>query len=110
MNLKSTFHRKLFEAKLINSDFFDGFSIKDKSLKKKILQWIFHLKRYRKIYIPNFVNQLNNGSGNNIFTNNTHLKYIYGCNNVTIFGQSLFKNCINIFLHFFFFSIINISF
>ena len=54
MNLKSTFHRKLFEAKLINSDFFDGFSIKDKSLKKKILQWIFHLKRYRKIYIPNF--------------------------------------------------------
>ena len=54
MNLKGNFHRKLFEAKLINSDFFDGISIKDKSLKKKILQWIFYLKTYKKISIDKF--------------------------------------------------------
>ena len=54
MNLKRVFQRKLYEAKAINSDFFDGISIKDKTLKKKILQWMFYLKTYKNISINKF--------------------------------------------------------
>ena len=54
MNLKHIFHRKLFEVKSINSDFFDGVSIKDNLLKKKILQWMFYLKTYKNISINKF--------------------------------------------------------
>ena len=54
MNLKDTLGRKLFEKKLIRSNFFDDIYIKDESLKKKILEWMFYLKKYQNISINKF--------------------------------------------------------
>ena len=54
MNLKNTWSRKLFEKKLIRSNFFDDIFIKDESLKKKILEWMFYLKKYQNISINKF--------------------------------------------------------
>lgn len=53
-NLKRKFYRTIYQIKLLDKHFFDKVHIKNRKLKKHIMDWMIEMNYYKEISIPKF--------------------------------------------------------